>query len=124
MALRARQQRALSCIADNLAASDPKLASRFAFFNQLTRGEKMPADQQGRSSRQREASPRRRRRERTLKRRRPGRVVNAPLLLVTASILISAALITMAIVLSNVGHGPDRHLPCPQSWWASTCARQ
>ena len=33
----------LSCIADELAASDPKLASTLAVFNRLTWGEEMPA---------------------------------------------------------------------------------
>jgi hypothetical protein len=31
-----REQRILSCIADELAASDPKLASTLAVFNRLT----------------------------------------------------------------------------------------
>src|SRR6476660_9805931 len=39
------EQRTLSCIADELAASDPKLASILAVFNRLTRGEAMPARQ-------------------------------------------------------------------------------
>lgn len=39
------EQRTLSCIADELAASDPKLASTLAVFNRLTWGEKMPARQ-------------------------------------------------------------------------------
>src|SRR5215469_10828593 len=124
MALSERQQRTLSCIADDLAASDPKLASRFAFFNQLTWSEKMPEDQQVGGSRPREASPLRRTPRRTSKRWRQCWVANVPLLPLTAMILISAALVAMVIVLGNAGHGPDRHVPCAPSWWASTCTRQ
>jgi hypothetical protein len=39
------EQRTLSSLADELAASDPKLASTLAAFNRLTWGEEMPACQ-------------------------------------------------------------------------------
>ena len=113
MALSGREQRALSSIADELAASDPRLASILAFFNRLTRGEELPADQRaGEAGRSHQV---------------PGRTsmgprVSSSLLLMTAWILISAALITVAIVLI-MGNGSDGHSHCAQSW-AEICTRQ
>jgi hypothetical protein len=41
----AHEQRILSGMADELAASDPKLASILSVFNRLTRGEELPIPQ-------------------------------------------------------------------------------
>lgn len=119
VALSGREQRALSSIADELTASDPKLASILTFFNRVTRGEEMPLRQRAGKSRQREADG---------SHRAPGRTskalpVSISLLFMFAWILISATLITVAIVLSNTGNGPDGQSHCPQSW-AAICTRQ
>ncbi len=42
MSLSAREQHALDCIVDDLARTDPKLASMLAAFTRLTAGEEMP----------------------------------------------------------------------------------
>ena len=104
MSLSAQEQRTLSCIADELASSAPKLASILGLFNRLTRGEAMPARQRADVSRHREAGHSRRSRGRTWKRRRQRRTVRVAWA-ITTWILISAALITVAIVLSNAGPG-------------------
>ena len=123
-ALSGREQQVLTCIAAELAASDPKLASTLAYFNRLTRGEEMPAGQPASRSRRREANPSRTERRRTPKWWRQRRGVNTSLFLVAACVLISAALITAPIVMSNMGHGPDVYRLCAQSGWMSACARQ
>jgi hypothetical protein len=43
MSLNAREEQSLSRIANDLAGSDPQLASMLDVFNQLTSGEEMPA---------------------------------------------------------------------------------
>jgi hypothetical protein len=45
VSLNAHEQRTLRRIADELAVSDPKLASIFGVFNRLAWGEEMPARQ-------------------------------------------------------------------------------
>ena len=111
MSLSAWEQRTLSCVADELAASDPKLASILAVFNRLTCGEQMPARQHADGIRP-EAGHLRRNRRRTWKRRGQRRTVRVAWLAIAVWILISAALITVALVLS-----------CTQSQ-PVTCARQ
>lgn len=86
MSLSAREERTLSCIADKLAVSDPKLASILAVFNRLTRGEQMPARQHVGGIR-REAGRLRRSRGRTWKRRCQRRTVRVAWLAITAWIL-------------------------------------
>ena len=121
MSLSARDQRTLSCIADELAASDPKLASVLTVFNRLTRGEQMPARQHIAGTR-REAGRLHRSRGRTRKRRRQRRTVRVawPAM---AWILVTAVLITVALVLNHIGHGTDGRWRCTQSW-QFTCARR
>jgi hypothetical protein len=121
VSLSAWEQRTLSCIADELAASDPKLASVLAVFNRLTRGEQMPARQHVGGIR-REVGRLRRSCGRTWKRRcqRRTHTVAWPAI---AWILITAALITVALVLSHIGHGTDGRWRCTQSWEV-TCAGQ
>ena len=116
------EQRILSCIADELAASDPKLASNLAVFNRLAWGEEMPARQRPDGVR-REPGRSRRSRRCTWKRRRQRRTVRVAWTAIAAWILISAALITVALVLSHIGHGPDGRQRCTQRW-PVTCARQ
>jgi hypothetical protein len=108
------EQRTLSCLADELAASDPKLASTLAAFNRLTWGEEMPARQHADGIR-RELGRSRRSRGRAWKRRYRHRTVTVAWPAITAWILINAALITVAFVLSHFGHGTDGRERCTQS---------
>lgn len=117
MGLTAREQRTLSCIADELVVSDPGLASILAVFNRLTSNEEMPVRQRAGGSRRREPGHSHRRRGRTSKRRRWRQAVTARPV-VTAWIFIGVALLTVAIVLSNIGHGADGRQHCSQSWSA------
>jgi hypothetical protein len=123
VSLSAHEQRTLSCIADELAASDPKLASILAGFNRLTWSEEMPARQDAGKNRRREAGHSRRSRGRTWKYRRQRRTIRVTWPAIAAWILISAALITVAIVLSHIGHGADGRWRCTRSW-PVTCAGQ
>jgi hypothetical protein len=120
VSLSAHEQRALSGIADELAASDPKLASVLSVFNRLTRGEELPIRRDTGKSRRPESDNLRRSRGRTRKHRRTVRVAWRA---VVAWILISAVLITAGIMLSHTGHGDDGRWRCTQSWPVS-CARR
>ena len=120
VSLSADEQRTLSVIADELAASDPKLASILSVFNRLTRGEELPARHDTAESRRRESGHLRRSRGRARKHRRTTKVASRA---IAAWILISAALITAGIMLSHIGHGADGRSRCTQSWTVS-CAGQ
>jgi Protein of unknown function (DUF3040) len=123
VSLSAHEQRILSCIADELAASDPKLTSTLAVFNRLTRGEELPARQDVDKSRRPEAGHSRRTRRRTWRHRRQRRTIRVAWPGIVAWILISAALITVTIALSHIGHGANGRWRCTQSW-PVTCAGQ
>jgi hypothetical protein len=120
VSLSAWEQGTLSCIADELAASDPNLASILAVFNRLTRGEAMPARQHAGGIR-REVGRSRRGRRHTRKHRCRMRMTVRAARPAIAWILITAALITAALVLSHIGHEPDGRWRCTQSW-PVTCA--
>jgi hypothetical protein len=122
VSLSAWEQRTLSCIADELAASDPKLASILAVFNRLTRGEAMPARQHVAGIR-REVGRSRRSRRRIWKRCCQVCLKVRVTWPAIAWILITVALITAALVLSHIGHGPDGRWRCTKSW-PETCAGQ
>lgn len=111
MTLSARERRTLGCIADELAGSDPNLASLLAVFNRLTSGEEMPPPRRAGGSQQREARYSYRTQGRTRKRRPQRRTVTARYL-VAVSYVLSAALITVVIVLSHAGHWADGHRGC------------
>ena len=111
MSLSAGEQRTLSRIADQLAASDLKLASMFGVFNRLTCDEDMPAHQRTSGSQKREAGQGRLQR-RTVKAVRP----------VLIAWLIISTLITAAMVLGVTSHESDGRWRCPQSW-SATCTR-
>jgi len=112
------ERQALGSIADGLAGSDPGLASMLNIFNRLSADEEMPARAKIRMQRGRPVShrPRRARRRPHLVRRRPHRGIALPqarrlyarlgwqqnMLLLWA--VISAALITVALVLNASGH--------------------
>src|SRR5215469_5012526 len=111
MSLTELETQALGSIADGLAGSDPRLASMLTIFSRLAADEEMPAREKTRVRRGRPAA-RRPRRARQYPRRgtaRPhARRLYARLgwqqnmLLLWA--VISAALITVALVLNASGH--------------------
>ena len=107
VSLSAHEQRTLSGIADELAASDPKLASILSVFNRLTWGEELPIRQDADKRRRPESGHSRRSRGRTRKQRRPRRTTRVAWCAIAAWILIGAALITVGIMLSHIGHGAD-----------------
>ena len=115
VSLSAHEQRTLSGIADGLAASDPKLASILSVFNRLTRGEELPIRQDTDKSRRREPGHSRRSRGRARKNHRNRRTIRVTWRAIAAWILISAALITVGIMLSHIGHGADGRWRCTQS---------
>jgi hypothetical protein len=121
VSLSAGQQRTLSCIADELGASDPKLASMLGVFNRLASDEEMPARRRAGGSQQQEAGDLRRTGRRARKRRLRCRSVNVVWPVLTW-ILVTAALITAAIVLGNIGHESDGRWDCPQLG-LTTCAQ-
>ena len=121
MSLSAGEQRTLSRMADQLAASDLKLASMFRVFNRLTCDEEMPARRRTSGSQQLDSDHSRQARERARKRRLQRRTVKAVWRVLTAS-LISAALLTAVIALGQLGHGSGGRWHCPQSW-PITCTR-
>jgi len=102
------EQLALESIEIGLGDSDPALASLLAIFSQLASGEEMPA-------RERTRAPLRHPPRRS-PRRRPARAPrrwSAPLVW----LVVSVALITVAVVLSHGGASG-----CVQAWAAAGCA--
>jgi hypothetical protein len=117
VSLSAEEQRALSRIANELAASDIKLASMLGVFNRLSSDEEMPERQHT----GRESSPSHRTRRRAQNTRLQRRGAKPAWRLLTAWILISTALILVMIV-THIGHDHDGRVRCPQLW-PVTCAR-
>ena len=114
MSLNAGEQRTLSCIADELAGSAPKLASMLAVFNRLTSGEEMPDHRRpgetGKDERHRSHAPRRRpgaRRPRSHIRKRVWTITALALTVITAIVM------TVLLILSSHGSGTNRG--CMQS---------
>jgi hypothetical protein len=117
VSLSAGEQRALSRIANELAASDIKLASMLGVFNRLSSDEEMPERQHT----GRESSPSHRTRGRAQNTRLQRRAVKPAWCLLTAWILISTVLI-MVMIVTHIGHDHDGRARCPL-WWPATCAR-
>ena len=117
--LGAWEQRTLSCIANELAASDPHLALALAVFSRLNSGAEMPAHQPAGGLLQQAGSSCRSRRPARNRycRRRTGRVASLGI----AAFLITAALITVALVLSQTSHGVHGLSHCTPPWQV-TCA--
>src|SRR5262249_32296047 len=107
VSLDANEQRTLNGIADELAASHPKLASILSVFSRLTRGEEFPIRQDTDKGRRREPGHSRRSRGRIRKHSRHRQTIRVAWRVIAAWILISAALITVGIMLSHIGHGAD-----------------
>jgi hypothetical protein len=114
LSLNAGEQRTLSCIADELAGSAPKLASMLTVFNRLTSGEEMPDHRQpgetGKDERHRSHAPRRRsgaRRPRSHIRKRVWTIAALALTVITA--------IVMTVLLILTSHGSGTNTGCVQS---------
>ena len=112
MSLSAWEQQALDCIEDELAGSDPKLASLLATFARHASGEEMPV---------REKIPNQALRRGNV--RRPARRLFPRLGLQQTMLLlwltVTIALIAVALVLNR----DSRNAPCLESW-AVACTQQ
>ena len=105
------ERQALGAIADGLAGSDPRLASMLTIFGRLAAGEEMPVREKTRVRRGRPAALRARRARRFPRRvtafpqprRRYPRLGWQQAMLVLGAV-ISAALLTAALVLNASGH--------------------
>jgi hypothetical protein len=89
LSLNERERRCLSRIAEELAASAPALVTLLTFFNRLASGEEMP----------------KRRPLRRLRRRISTGMATGIFMGVWA--FMTVAMITVALVLSHVGHGAE-----------------
>src|SRR5262250_601533 len=111
MSLNQPETQALGAIADGLAGSDPRLASMLTIFGRLAAGEEMPVREKTRVRRGRPAALRARRARRFPRRvtafpqprRRYPRLGWQQAMLVLGAV-ISAALLTAALVLNASGH--------------------
>lgn len=118
MSLSGWEQQALDSIKDGLASSDPRLAARLNIFTRLASGEEMPAREKlpagARRSRPRPRRPRRG--------AAPGHAhqvrqrTGLPRVMPLLWLVITAALIVVALVCSRVGS----HGGCTTPW-ASSC---
>ena len=110
MSLNQLETQALGSIADGLAGSDPRLASMLTIFSRLAAGEEMPAREKTRARRGRPpARPRRARRHprrgiADQQPRRPHPRLGWQQAMLVLGAVISAALLTAALVLNASGH--------------------
>jgi hypothetical protein len=104
-------QEALGWIEDGLAGSDPRLASMLNIFSRLAAGEEMPAGEKTRVTRGRPAAHRPRRARRHprpsialshARRLYPG--LGLPQAMLLLWVVITAALLAVALVLNGSGH--------------------
>jgi Protein of unknown function (DUF3040) len=110
MGLSAWEQQALDSIKNGLAGSDPDLAALLSEFNRLASGEEMPEREKIRAG-SRRARPRLRRAARWLSR--------FQLAVLVLSLLTTAAVIAVALVLNAGGNG--NYGPCTETV-AMVCA--
>ena len=111
MSLNQLETQALGSIADGLAGSDPRLASMLTIFSRLAAGEDMPAREKTRVRRGRPAAHRPRRARRYPRRgtavpqaRRRYPRLGWPQAMLVLGAVISAALLTAALILTASGH--------------------
>jgi len=105
------EKQSLGSIADGLAGSDPRLASMLNIFSRLAAGEEMPAREKIRVRRGRPAAHRPRRAWRHPRRgralpqpRRRSPRLGGPQAVLLLWVVISAALLAVALVLNTSGH--------------------
>ena len=120
MSLNAGEQRTLSCIADELAGSAPKLTSMLTVFNRLTSGEEMPdhrpPGETGKDQRHRSRAPRRRssaRRPRSRIRKRVWPITALALTVITAIVMTVLLMLTSHGSGANTGCVPSLAIVCP-----------
>ena len=106
MSLTEPHRQALGSIEDDLAGSDPSLASMLTIFSRLAAGEEMPAREKIPVRRRRPAAHRPRR---TRRHPCPGRALPQPHRLyprlgLLLWVVISGGLLAVALVFSNSGH--------------------
>ena len=111
MSLTQPETQALGSIADGLAGADPQLASMLTIFSRLAAGEEMPAREKTRVRLGRPAAHRPRRARRYPRRgiafpqpRRPHARLGWQQAMLVLGAVISAALLTAALVLNASGH--------------------
>ena len=114
MGLSAHEQHALHAIEERLADSDPKLASQLAMFTRLTSGKKMPGREKVRKGRRHPARGRAGQSVRRLYRGMGWQRAMLLLWLLTAIVLIAAAL-----AISHRG----ATWTCTQPWTASCASK-
>src|SRR5262245_15269684 len=112
MSLSAWEQQALDSIEDELAGSDPKLASLLATFARHASGEEMPVREKIRNQSLRRGNVRR-----PARRLFPRLGLQQTMLLLWLAVTI--ALIAIALVLNR----DSRNGPCTESW-AVVCTQQ
>jgi DUF3040 family protein len=112
MSLSAREQQALDSIEDELAGSDPKLASLLATFAGHASGQEMPVREKIPNPALRRGNVRR-----PARRLFPRLSLQQTMLLLWLTVTI--ALIAIALVLNR----DSRNGPCPESW-AVACTQQ
>ena len=112
MSLSAREQQALDSIEDEMAGSDPKLASLLATFARHASGQEMPAREKMPNPALRRGNVRR-----PARRLFPRLSLQQTMLLLWLTVTI--ALIAVALVLNR----DSRNGPCPESWGV-VCTQQ
>ncbi len=113
MSLSAREQQALDSIEDELAGSDPKLASLLATFARHASGQEMPAREKIPNPALRPGNVRR-----PARRLLPRLSLQQTMLLLWLTVTI--ALIAIALVLNR----DSRNGPCPESWAVASPSRR
>ena len=112
MSLNAREQQALDSIEDEIAGSDPKLASLLATFARHASGQEMPA---------REKIPNPALRRGNV--RRPARRLFPRLSLQQTMLLLWLTVTIVLIAIALVLNRDSRNGPCPESWGV-VCTQQ
>jgi hypothetical protein len=111
-------KQALGSIEDGLAGSDPSLASKLNIFSRVVAGEEMPVHEKIQARRGRLGARRPRRTRRHPRRgtaprplRRPDPRPGWPQAMLLLWVVISAGLLTLALVLNTSGHNPSCNRP-------------
>jgi hypothetical protein len=111
--LSTQEQQALDSIMDDLAGCDPALVARLAIFTRLASGEEMPARERVQAGSRRKV---RRSRSGPRLTRRPHQRLGLPQAAMLLWLVITVALIAIALASS---HGGSQGT-CPRSW-ATSC---
>jgi hypothetical protein len=124
MGLSAREQQALDSIEDGLSGADPKLASLLATFTRLTAGEEKPVPEKIRAGRRSAARLRHRPRRGPVSQARAPTRVTPGLAAAGLWLLITVAMIAVALALSRGGGNGTCTVPWGTVPRAAACAVQ